>query len=257
MNRQHFIAIGGAIALFFLLYFGCDVKSKEQKAVATARTLTTDILAPETLIEQATKELDAAQRAQVQAMSSKADAEKTPASLEAASKAWYEAGHAEVAAIYAERVAEADKTDERWAIAGSNYYLALQKAADPTLREFCSRKAVSCFQNAASLNPSKIEHRLNMALVFTENPPADNPMKGILQLRELDGQNPNNATINFQLARLAIKTGQFERAIDRLEKILTKEPNNGRLLCLLADAYAGANSPKAGEAAKKCQAVSQ
>jgi Flp pilus assembly protein TadD len=257
MSKQHFIAIGGAIALFFLLYFGCDVKSKEQNAVDTARALTTEILAPETLIEQATKQLDAAQRATISQLTSKAEAEKTPSVLEAVSKAWYDAGHAEVAAIYAERVATADKSDERWSIAGANYYLALQKAQDPTLREFCSRKAVECFQNAASMNPSKIEHRLNMALVYTENPPADNPMKGILQLRELDGQNPNNAMINYQLARLAIKTGQFDRAIDRLEKILAKEPNNGRLVCLLADAYAGANNPKAGEAAKQCAAIGQ
>jgi tetratricopeptide (TPR) repeat protein len=252
MNRPQYIAIAGAIALFFTLYFGCDVKSKEQEKADIARSMTTDILSPESLIAEATKALNGSQRAEIQSLTSKAEAEKTPSVLEALSKAWHDAGHDEVAAVYAERIATTDKTDERWSIAGANYYLALQKAEDPTMREFCSRKAVECFQNAASLNPSKIEHRLNIALCFAENPPQDNPMKGILQLRELDAQNPDNVPVNFHLARLAIKTGQFDRAIGRLEKVLTKEPNNAKLLCLLADAYAGANSPKAAEAAKKC-----
>ena len=77
-------------------------------------------------------------------------------------------------------------------------------------------------------------------------------MKGILQLRELDAQNPDNVIVNLQLARLAIKTGQFDKAIARLEKTLSKDPNNRKLVCLLADAYEGKGDPKAAEWKMKC-----
>ena len=77
-------------------------------------------------------------------------------------------------------------------------------------------------------------------------------MKGILLLRELDAQNPENIAVNSQLARLAIKTGQFDKAIGRLEKVLVKEPNNSKLICLLAEAYSGANNPKAAAMTEKC-----
>jgi hypothetical protein len=62
MNRAQLIVILSAIGLFFLLYFGCDVKSKEQKTVATARALTLENLNPETLIAQASAALTAEQR---------------------------------------------------------------------------------------------------------------------------------------------------------------------------------------------------
>jgi thioredoxin-like negative regulator of GroEL len=252
MNRAQIILISSAIGLFFILYFGCDVKSKEQKKAETSTALTLENLNPSTLIEQATAALTTEQRTEIQPLTEKVTAESTPSVLKQLSAAWHNAGHDEVASIYAQRVAEAEKTDTSWSIAGANFYLALQKATDPSLREFCSKRAAEAFQNAASLNPTKLEHRLNLALCFVENPPADNPMKGILQLRELDAQNPDNIIVNLQLARLAIKTGQFDKAIARLEKTLPKDPNNRKLVCLLADAYAGKGDTRAAEWKIKC-----
>ena len=252
MNRAQILLVLAAIGLFFLLYFGCDVKSKEQKTVATARALTVENLNPTTLVEQATATLTAAQKTEIQPLTEKLGSENTPSVLKPLSAAWHNAGHDEVAAIYAQRIAEAEKTDDAWSIAGANFYLALQKATDPNLREFCSKRAAEALQNAASLNPTKLEHRLNLALCFVENPPADNPMKGILQLRELDAQNPENIMVNVQLARLAIKTGQFDKAIARLEKTLPKDPQNRRLICLLADAYEGKGDAKSATWRAKC-----
>ncbi len=257
MNRQQIIVVASAVALFFILYFGCDVQSKEQKSFETARALTGTTLDMTAVIKEANKSLSPTQATEIQSLTQKSESSKDPSVLKQLSAAWHNAGHDEVAAHYAEQVAELDKTDEAWSIAGANYYLALQKAEDKALRDFCANQAIKAFQNAASLNPTKLEHRINLALCYTENPPQDNPMKGILLLRELDAQNPENVAVNSQLARLAIKTGQYDKAISRLEKVLTKEPNNGKLYCLLADAYSGAHNPKATEAAQKCQSLSK
>ena len=200
----------------------------------------------------ATAMLTAAQKGDIQSLTEKLTAGNTPSVLKPLSAAWHNAGHDEVAAIYAQQIAETEKTDDAWSIAGANFYLALQKATEPNLRDFCSKRAAEAFQNAASLNPTKLEHRLNLALCFVENPPANNPMKGILQLRELDAQNPENIMVNYQLARLAIKTGQFDKAIARLEKTLPKDPQNRRLICLLADAYEGKGDAKAANWRTKC-----
>ncbi len=257
MNRQQITLVASAVALFFILYFGCDVQSKEQKSFETARTLAGTSIDMASVIKEANKSLNATQITEIQGLTQKSESAKDPSVLKQLSAAWHNAGHDEIAAYYAEQIAELEKTDEAWSIAGANYYLALQKAEDKSLRDFCANQAVKAFQNAASLNPTKLEYRINLALCYTENPPQDNPMKGILLLRELDTQNPENVAVNAQLARLAIKTGQFDRAIGRLEKVLIKEPNNGKLYCLLADAYAGANNPKATEATQKCQSLSK
>ena len=79
-------------------------------------------------------------------------------------------------------------------------------------------------------------------------------MKGILQLRELDTKFPNNAKVLFQLAKLAMRTNQYEKAVARLEQILKTNPNNPDAICLIADAYKGqGNAAKASVFAQKCQ----
>jgi thioredoxin-like negative regulator of GroEL len=253
MNKQQLIVIASAAALFFTLYFGCDVKNREQKAIETNRVLAPVTLDIKDRIEHALESLAPAQKADIQALTEKIE-KGGPSVLKQLSGAWHNNGHDEIAAHYAEEVAKKENTDEAWSIAGANYYLGIQQSEDKDVRDFCRDKAVDAFQSAASLNPTKLEHRINLALCYTENPVQDNPMKGILMLRELDTQNPENVAVNVQLARLAIKTGQYDKAVGRLEKIIVKETNNPKVICLLAEAYEGAKNPKAGEMKAKCQA---
>ena len=254
MNKHQIIVISSAIALFFILYFGCDTQSKEQKVLTQSRALTTEALDIKAHIAETLGKLGAEQKANIQSLTQKADS-KDPSLLKQISAAWHNAGHDEIAASYAEQVAEVEKTEDAWSIAGANYYLAIQQSTEDAVRNFSTQHAVNAFQNAASLNPTNIEHKINLALCYTENPPQENPMKGTLLLLDLEKQNSGNVPVNIQLARLGIKTGQFDKAIGRLEKILAKEPENKRAVCLLADAYNQSNNPKAVQMAKLCETL--
>ena len=254
MNKQQIIVVTSAIALFFMLYFGCETKSKEQKAITQSRALTVEALDIKAHISETFDKLGAEQKATIQSLSQKAES-KDPSLLKQISAAWHNAGHDEIAASFAEQVAEIEKTEDAWSIAGANYYLAIQESQDEAVRNFATQHAVSAFQNAASLNPTNIEHKINLALCYTENPPQENPMKGTLLLLDLEKQNSGNVPVNIQLARLGIKTGQFEKAIVRLEKILLKEPENKRAVCLIADAYEKSNNPKAMKMTKLCETL--
>jgi tetratricopeptide (TPR) repeat protein len=254
MNKQQILVVASAVALFFILYFGCDTKSKEQKVLTQSRALTVEALDIKSHISSTFDKLTAEQKAVIQPLNQKADS-KAPSVLKELSAAWHNAGHDEIAASYAEQVADIEKSEEAWSIAGANYYLAIQQSQEETVRNFSTQHAVSAFQNAASLNPTNIEHKINLALCYTENPPQDNPMKGTLLLLDLERQNSGNVLVNLQLARLGIKTGQYEKAIVRLEKVLIKDPDNQRAVCLLAEAYNMSNNPKAAEQARKCETM--
>ncbi|MBU6343253.1 MAG: tetratricopeptide repeat protein, partial [Bacteroidetes bacterium] len=109
------------------------------------------------------------------------------------------------------------------------------------------------FEKAATINPGQPEHQVNQALVFAENPPADNPMKAVLLLRELEKKYPESPAVFNALGRLAIKTGQWQKAIERLEKAWQLDRNNFNTPCLLAKAYEGAGQmDKSAEFAKIC-----
>ena len=258
MTKQQWWVVGGALAIFFCLYFGCDTKSKFQKTIADSSHQSIAASDPQTLLTAARNALAPAQLAEIQPLESAIQsANNSPTqqidALKKVSGAFHRFGQEAAAAHFAEQIAELEKSEAAWSVAGANYFLAIRQSQEKSIRDFCTQRAVAAFQNAASLNPTQLEHKINLALCYTENPLPDNPMKGILLLRELDAAHPDNTAINVQLARLAIKTGQFDKAIARLEKVLAREPNAVQANCLAAEAYKGAgNAAKAAEMSKKC-----
>lgn len=259
MTRQQILVIASAIALFLVLYFGCDTKSKEQHKNDQSRSLVAESADPEAMLRDARAQLPDSLSAVLQPLEQQlqantADTVKTLTTLKALAHFWYEAEKPVVSGIYAERVARIENTEDSWSTAASTFYIGLQQSASRELRDFCSGRAVKALENAISLNPASIDHKVNLALCYAENPPQDNPMKGILMLRELDQQNPDNPKVLIQLGRLAIKTGQFDRAIARLEKVVSLEPSNGKAYCLLAEAYRGGGKTAEAEKAEgKCK----
>ncbi|HND86974.1 MAG TPA: hypothetical protein PK971_01530 [Saprospiraceae bacterium] len=246
-----------ASLLFAGLYFGFDTKPAGQKKIEQSREIAGEATTLPTLLESAVAALEPAQRQQMADLESAASGAKTDAdraeSLKQLSAWWYKHGNPPVAAGIAEQVAELERTDAAWSVAGASFFNALVGTQDPTLRKFCADHALKAFESAASLAPDKVEHRVNLALVYSENPPPDNPMKAVLMLRDLESKHSDAPSVYNALGRLAIKTNQWERAIERLEKARSLDNTNPNTPCLLAKAYEGAgNTEKANEFARIC-----
>lgn len=259
MNKAQYLAVLGALALFLGLYFGFDTKTDKQKTTERSRSLQAESTGFETLLADAKAHLDATQSTQLaeqeQALEKAAtDAERVVV-LKKLSGLWYEFGQIPVAGGFAEQVAELENADSSWSVAGATFFNGLVASQDPVIRSFCADHAIKAFESAASLNPAQVEHRVNLALVYAENPPPDNPMQAVLMLRELESKHPDNPAVFNALGRLAIKTGQWQRAVERLEKAWSLDKNNPNTPCLLAKAYEGAgNTTKANEFAGICNA---
>jgi predicted Zn-dependent protease len=73
-------------------------------------------------------------------------------------------------------------------------------------------------------------------------------------LLELSKEYPDENIVQITLARLAVKTGQYEKAINRLLKILEKTPDDANANCLLAEIYSNqGDNDKAMAYQKKCK----
>lgn len=247
MNKAQYLAIAAALAVFLVLYLGFDTKPPAQKTVERSRSLQGESTSFGALLDDAKAHLEAGQAERVLALEqqlTQADSAQQTALLKQLSAWWYGTGNLPVAGGYAEQVAELENTDSAWSVAGASFFLALNNQTDTALRSYCAAHAVKAFESAISLQPQRVEHRVNLALVYAENPPPDNPMQAVLMLRELERQHPDNASVYNAIGRLAIKTGQWARAVERLEKSWSLDKTNPITPCLLAKAYEGAGQPE-------------
>lgn len=240
MSKLQVLSIGLALGLFLLLYFGCPTKPATQQGLEKQRALVAESLDINQRIQQMKEQLSAARLAEVTTLEvglKELAKDEQVEALQQLSSNWFQFGNPEIAGFYAEELAVLDGSEQAWSIAGTTYTLCVQRSEETRLRSFCAGRAVRAFENAISINPENVSNRINLALVYTEDPPADNPMKGILQLRELNDQYPENVNVLTQLAKLAIRTGQYERAAERLEQVLELNPEDTTAHCLLSEIY--------------------
>jgi tetratricopeptide (TPR) repeat protein len=261
MNKKQWIVIASAVVLFSVLYFGFDTKPSSHRTIEEKRSLAAVTTDAGSLVLEAKKSLGPQQAALLNGLEAEYKASKSDSAqveiLKQLSSNWYKFERPDIAGYYAEEVANLSGDEEAWSIAGTTYSICLQRQTDEKVKDFCTERAISALETAASLNPSNLQHKVNLALVYTEQPPQDNPMKGILMLVEMNKQYPENVSVLTQLGRLAIKTGQFEKAIERLGKAAELEPTNRMVNCLLANAYSSVgNQERADFFNKNCEALS-
>ncbi len=258
MSRVQLVVLLSAVLLFSGLYWGFDTKPPRQRDVERSRALQGESTSPEQILSAATAQLSPDSAAVLSALEQQLQALETDVEKVSLYKAlaafWFRNDAPIASGLAAQQAAELENTDAAWSVAGATYFQALSAEKDPLLRDFCAKRAVKAFESAASLQPEVVEHRVNLALVYAEQPPPDNPMQAVLILRDLEAKYPDAPAVYNALGRLAIKTQQWERAIQRLEKAYSLDPDNPFTPCLLSKAYAGAGqSDKADTFAKRCR----
>jgi tetratricopeptide (TPR) repeat protein len=257
MDKQQWALILGSIGLIALLYFGFDTKPPKQKLVEKSRVGGVELQEVQHLLRETMASMPGDKRSFFQGLenivaTAESDSVRISAS-EALSAAWYDQQHFTLAGYSAERIAGIEGTEDNWSVAGTTYAAALMASGVSENVLLATAGAVRCLENAISLNPENPDHRINLAICYVEQPPADHPMKGIQLLLELNRNYPENTSVLFHLARFGMRTGQFEKAEERLKNALLLDPEQRRLHCLMAELQTRILNPgKAAEHQAKC-----
>lgn len=77
--------------------------------------------------------------------------------------------------------------------------------------------------SAGSNEELSIEQKIQKAVELVQGGGA--PMQGIMLLREVLQEDPNNADANYHLGVFSIQSGQFEKGIARFENVLNADPS--------------------------------
>ncbi|NJC26177.1 tetratricopeptide repeat protein [Neolewinella antarctica] len=259
MGKSQWIAIAVTSFLLLFTYWGCPVRPPELEEGLTQAPLAATGL--ESLIRAARADLTPAAMATLasleERLETQTDDEQRMDLLEQLAGEWYRAGHPAISGIYAERIAEQLSTVDAWSIAGTTFTICIQREEeDNKTRQFCANQAEKAYQAAISLEPDDVNNRINLALTYVDAPAQGNPMQGILQLLDLVEKYPREPRVYTTLAQLAIKTGQLDKAAERLETAAELDPGSPDALCPLARVYDNlGNTEKSAIFAARCTAA--
>jgi tetratricopeptide (TPR) repeat protein len=150
-----------------------------------------------------------------------------------------------IAAYYFEKHAQQDQEEKSWLNAAYRYFDAFQSTTDSAERSTFVQKAIGCYENVLKKNPGNLDAKTDLGLCYAEG--TSNPMQGILLLREVVQQNPKHENAQYNLGILSMRSGQYEKAVERFQNVLSINPQRKEMYLLTGRAYmlAGDNAKAA------------
>jgi len=239
LQKSHIYTILGFLALFAILL---AMRSKPTELIEREKTRALNLQSTDVnaLRLEASSSLSSNNKARIQILESElaeASEEEKVEVYKDLSSVWYDAGELGIAGHYAEQVALSVNDAESWGIAGTTYGICIKRSEKDKEKSLCLSKALEAIETAISLEPDVVDFQLNRAIILAENPPADNPMRGVLLLLDLNKNFPKNVSVINNIARFALQTNQLDKAEQRLLGALAIEPDNKMTNCLLVQLY--------------------
>jgi Flp pilus assembly protein TadD len=144
------------------------------------------------------------------------------------------AGRYDSAAWFSARAASFFNTLTSLIKTGDLYYEAHLFATDAAQQQAFAAQAQTYFTQVLGQDPHNLEVKNKLAMTYTTSA---GPMQGIRLLQEIIAEEPNNRTALFNLGMLSIQSGQYDKAVGRLEKLVAIDSLSPQGWLLLGVAY--------------------
>lgn len=238
VNNKQVIAIAGVVIIIVLLFFANTKLPKKQDVAQSSEhsghneSSHNGISA---IVENAKKTLTNDQNNRIQQLEKDlASANDKKSAFELIINTLDTMRQPILAAFFMEKAAEASSTEKNWEEAGNRYYVSTRFLPENE-KATVYQQAMICFENALKINPLNTETKINLASCYVEG--STDPMKGITMLREIEKTDSNNVNLQLNFAFFSEKSGQWDKAIARFNKVLKIQPDFIEAYLHLADAY--------------------
>ena len=135
---------------------------------------------------------------------------------------WDDLNQAAPAAFYYELIAQKEPGFTPWLKTGNKFTEAYQQTADTLMQPALVQKAIQAYQEADKLQPNTPEVKTGLGIAYVSGTP--NPMQGIQLLLEVVKNDPKNVKANLNLGLFSMKSGQYEKAVDRFKTVIAQAP---------------------------------
>ena len=225
--KRYVVAVGLAVLIIIVFYFGFSTKPPVNSVYDLRREKLVDSLQypnGESLLK-------------MHEDMQNADGGSKTALLKQLSDEWLKIGQPSISADYLRQIAHNEPSYENYMTAGAALATLIDFEQDDNIRVNVVYGARYCYETAAKLKPGDLEASIGEASVLVSG--TNNPMEGILKLREIDAQNPGNAKVNLELGRFSVMSGQFDKALERFGSVLQKDSLNLQARYMMAQTYLG------------------
>jgi tetratricopeptide (TPR) repeat protein len=127
------------------------------------------------------------------------------------------------AGYYYEQVAQARPGEQAWKRAADQYFEAYSFAANEERAKMLGTKTRELYEKVLKQNPQNLDAKTNMGMALMAS---DNPVSGIMMLREVLAADPKNEKALYNLGILSLRSDQPEKAVERFQELVKVNPKN-------------------------------
>ncbi len=225
--KKYGIPVGAALLVSVVLYFLFSNKPPRISAFDEQREKLIDSL----------QYPNAEELEQMHADMLDAEGGTKTALLQKLADSWMNLAQPSIAADYMRAMADNEPTYDNYMRAGMAMRSLVDFEPDDNLRVNLVYGARYCYSKAEELKPGDLDARIGTAAVLVSG--SSSPMEGIMMLRELDAQYPENPAVNMELGKFSVMSGQYDKAIERFSGVLQKDSLNLQARYMIAQAYLG------------------
>ncbi|HEX8376873.1 MAG TPA: tetratricopeptide repeat protein [Pedobacter sp.] len=136
---------------------------------------------------------------------------------------WNDVNQPAPSAFYYEVVAKTSNDYSDWLKAGDLFTSAYQTTKDSLTQPALVQKAIETYQKALDIQPASLDAKTGLGVAYVSGTPS--PMQGITLLLDVVKQDPKNVKANLNLGLFSIKSGQFDKAVNRFKTVIEVAPS--------------------------------
>ena len=140
-------------------------------------------------------------------------------------------------AYYTSEAAKLENNEKNLTFAAHLFLSNLKTEEEPAMQNWLATNAKDLFERALQLNPANDSSKIGLGACYIFGNISDNPMEGILPIRKIVEENPDNMYGQMILGLGGIRSGQYDKAIERFTIIVNKQPDNLEATLHLAETY--------------------
>lgn len=249
------------LALFFFGPTKTPLPEALQKMSAVRGAVDRDQIDAEYLngaVARARTDLDSLQRRSIDSLNlriTEADADDKRSALLKLGSRWLDFRQPDLDAYYTVEANRLEPFDQPLAArAAAKAATAAQLSPDTAARSYFGSQATEIYRQLIDTYPDSTRYAIELATLMIDG--QQQVMQGVLLLREVIEKDSLNLQANLTLGRLSVVSGQFDKAIGRLNTVLRQQPRNAEALYFLGEAHVGLNQiDKAIEVFERVKAI--